>query len=229
MSDALTLVHITLPARQSSTVGTPLLLLLHGVGSNERDLIQLAPYLDPRFFVISARAPITLAPGMYAWFEVQLDPVRPIINPQQAESSRQKLLTFIGETVDRYGVDSSRVYLMGFSQGAIMSLGVALTSPEKVAGIVAMSGRVLPEIIPLIAPPEALAGLPIFVAHGTEDQVLPIHHGRAARDLLERLPVALTYREYPIGHQVAEESLTDITAWLAERLNEPPRIPRNPP
>ena len=225
----MTLVHITLPARQPSKAGTPLLLLLHGVGSNERDLIQLAPYLDPRFFVISARAPITLAPGMYGWFEVQLDPVRPIINPQQAESSRQKLLTFIGETVERYGVDSSRVYLMGFSQGAIMSLGVALTSPEKVAGIVAMSGRVLPEITPLIAPPEALAGLPIFVAHGTEDQVLPIHHGRAARDLLERLPVALTYREYPIGHHVAEESLADITAWLAERLNGPPRILRNPP
>ncbi|HET6781639.1 MAG TPA: carboxylesterase, partial [bacterium] len=168
-------------------------------------------------------------PGMYGWFEVQLDPVRPIINPQQAESSRQKLLTFIGETVERYGVDSSRLYLMGFSQGAIMSLGVALTSPEKVAGIVAMSGRVLPEITPLIAPPEVLAGLPIFVAHGTEDQVLPIHHGRAARDLLERLPVALTYREYPIGHHVAEESLADITAWLAERLNEPPRTLRNPP
>lgn len=204
-----------------------MLLLLHGVGSNEHDLIQLAPYLDPRFFIVSARAPITLAPGMYAWFEVQLDPVRPIINPQQAESSRQKLLTFIDETIERYGVDASRVYLMGFSQGAIMSFSVGLTHPEKFAGIVAMSGRVLPEIVPHIAAPEALGDLPIFVAHGTEDQVLPIHHGRAARELLQRLPVALTYREYPMGHQISDQSLADIAGWLTQRLDEPPRPQRD--
>jgi len=205
----------------------PLLLLLHGVGSNEHDLVQLAPYLDPRFFVVSARAPITLAPGMYAWFEVQLDPVRPIINPQQAESSREKLLTFIDKAIETYGIDPVRVYLMGFSQGAIMSLAVALTSPEKVAGVVAMSGRVLPEIVPHIAAPEALRDLPIFVAHGTEDQVLPIHHGRAARELLQRLPVALTYREYPMGHQISDQSLADIAGWLTQRLDEPPRPQRN--
>lgn len=204
-----------------------MLLLLHGVGSNEHDLIQLAPYLDPRFFVVSARAPITLAPGMYAWFEVQLDPVRPIINPQQAESSREKLLTFIDKAIETYRIDPLRVYLMGFSQGAIMSLAVALTSPEKVAGVVAMSGRVLPETAPHIAAPEALRDLPIFVAHGTEDQVLPIHHGRAARELLQRLPVALTYREYPMGHQISDQSLADIAGWLTQRLDEPPRPQRN--
>lgn len=204
-----------------------MLLLLHGVGSNEHDLIQLAPYLDPRFFVVSPRAPITLAPGMYAWFEVQLDPVRPIINPQQAESSREKLLTFIDKAIETYRIDPLRVYLMGFSQGAIMSFSVGLTHPEKIAGIVAMSGRVLPEIVPHIAAPEALRDLPIFVAHGTEDQVLPIHHGRAARELLQRLPVALTYREYPMGHQISDQSLADIAGWLTQRLNEPPRPQRN--
>lgn len=204
-----------------------MLLLLHGVGSNEHDLIQLAPYLDPRFFVVSARAPITLAPGMYAWFEVQLDPVRPIINPQQAESSREKLLTFIDKAIETYRIDPLRVYLMGFSQGAIMSFSVSLTHPEKMAGIVAMSGRVLPEIVPHIAAPEALRDLPIFVAHGTEDQVLPIHHGRAARELLQQLPVALTYREYPIGHQISDQSLADIAGWLTQRLDEPPRPQRN--
>lgn len=217
----LSLVHITQPPRTALQTASPLLLLLHGVGSHEGDLVQLAPFLDGRFFVISARAPVTLAPGMYAWFEVQLDPGRPIINPQQAESSRIRLVGFIDEAIETYRLDPSRVYLMGFSQGAIMSLSVALTRPEKVAGIVAMSGRILPEIAPMIAPPEALRGLPIFVAHGTEDQVLPVHHGRAARDLLQRLPLALTYREYAMGHQVTEESLTEIAAWLGERLDHP--------
>ncbi len=219
MPETLSLVHVTQRPRQPSPGAPPLLLLLHGVGSHEGDLIQLAPYLDGRFFVVSARAPVTLAPGMYAWFEVQLDPVRPIINPEQAESSRKRLITFIDEAVNAYDLDPARVYLMGFSQGAIISLSVALTRPEKVAGVVAMSGRVLPEIAPLIAPPEALTGLPVFVAHGTDDRVLPIHHGRAARDLLQRLPVALSYREYVMGHQVSDESLAEIAAWLGERLD----------
>jgi phospholipase/carboxylesterase len=223
----MTLTHVPLPPRQPSKAEAPLLLLLHGVGSNERDLIQLAPYLDARFFVISARAPITLAAGMYAWFEVQLDPYMPIINPAQAETSRTLLSQFIDDAVSEYHVDRARVSLMGFSQGAIMSLSVGLTEPEKVAGVVAMSGRILPEVTPRIAPPERLAGLPIFVAHGTEDQVLPIHHGRAARELLQRLPVALTYREYPMGHTISDQSLADSAAWLTERLDEPPRAQRD--
>lgn len=217
-SHAPSLVHLTRsPSAQAAM--PPALILLHGVGSHEGDLLQLAPSLDGRFFIISARAPVTLAPGMYAWFEVQLDPVRPIINPQQAEESRKRLIQFIDEAVAAYHLDPARAYLMGFSQGAIISLSVALTRPEKVAGVVAMSGRVLPEVAPLIAPPEALTGLPIFVAHGTEDQVLPVHHGRAARDLLQRLPVALTYREYRMGHQITEESLTDVATWLKEWLD----------
>lgn len=217
------LLHVTRPPRQSAQHAPPLLLLLHGVGSHEGDLIQLAPHLDGRFFVISPRAPITLAPGMYAWFEVQLDPYRPIIDPQQAETSRRLLVTFIDEAVETYALDRSGVYLLGFSQGAIMSFSVALTSPEKISGIVAASGRILPEIASMIAPPKALAGLPIFVAHGREDMVLPIHHGRAARELLERLPVALSYREYAMGHHISDECLADIAAWLTERLDHPAR------
>jgi phospholipase/carboxylesterase len=214
------LVHLTRPPEQLEPGPPPLLLLLHGVGSHEGDLIQLAPYLDPRFFVASARAPNTLAPGSYAWFHVEFTPQGPVINPGEAESSRQALLGFIDELVDTYGLDPARVYAMGFSQGAIMGFSLALTRPDKLAGLVAHSGRILPEIRPLIAPAEELRGLPVFVLHGTADAVLPIHHGRASRDLLSDLPVRLTYREYPIEHQISAESLGDAAAWLSERLDE---------
>jgi len=198
----------------------PLLLLLHGVGSHEGDLMGLAPALDPRFYVVSARAPITLAPGAYAWFHVEFAPTGPVINPQEAEASRITLLRFIDEVIQHYGVDAKQIYLLGFSQGAILSLSLALTEPQKLlAGVVAMSGRVLPEILPRMAPPEAMAGLPILLIHGTADPVLGIEYGRAARDRLSALPVALTYREYPMGHQVTEESFTDVAAWLRDRLD----------
>lgn len=218
-SQRLSLHHLVRPPTQPPAGRPPLLLLLHGVGSHEGDLMQLAPSLDGRFFVISARAPIPLGPGMYAWFHVVLDPFQPVINPQEAEQSRQTLLTFVDEVVNAYGADPRAVYLLGFSQGAIIGLSVALTSPEKIAGIVAMSGRILPEILPMMAAGEALRDLPIFVAHGVEDPILPIHHGRATRDCLAALPVRLTYREYPMGHHVTEDSLRDATAWLTERLD----------
>lgn len=222
-TQARSLIHLTREPTQRESGLPPLLLLLHGVGSHEADLMGLAPYLDGRCFIVSARAPITLAPGMFAWFHVELDPFHPVINPEEAERSRQALLRFIDELIETYGLDSTRVYLTGFSQGAIMSLSLALTRPDKLAGVVAMSGRILPEVLPLMAPREAFKGLPIFVAHGTNDQVLPIHHGRAARDRLAGLPVSLTYREYPMGHEVAAESLADITAWLRERLDSKER------
>lgn len=198
----------------------PLLLLLHGVGSNEHDLFGLAPLIDERFVVVSLRAPITLGPGSYAWFEITFTPQGPVINPEQAERSRQLLIDFIGEAFAEYGANSRQVYMMGFSQGAIMSASVALTRPDLVAGAVLMSGRILPEIRPIMADPERLKRLPLLVVHGTRDTVLPVQHGRASRGLLASLPVNLTYREYAMGHEVSEESLRDVLAWLEGRVDQ---------
>ena len=217
--NTLPLVHLVRqPLMEAGT--PPLLRLLHGVGSNEHDLFELAPFLDKRFLIISVRAPNTLGPGSYAWFEVNFTPQGPVIHPEQAEASRKTLITFIKEAITTYGADPKRVYLMGFSQGAIMSASVALTRPELVAGAVLMSGRILPEIQPLMASKEELAGLPFIVVHGTADMVLPITHGRASRELLSSLPVNLTYHEYPMGHEVNQESLNDVTIWLTEELDK---------
>jgi phospholipase/carboxylesterase len=198
----------------------PLLLLLHGIGSNERDLFDLAPYLDQRFLILSLRAPNTIGRDSYAWFQIDYSPQGSQLNAEQAEDSRQKLITFIGEAVTAYGADPERVYLMGFSQGAIMSASIALTRPDLIAGAVLMSGRILPQIQTLIAPVEQLQGLPILVVHGTLDQVLAIENGRNSRDLLSALPVNLTYHEYAMGHTVSEESLADVTKWLSEQLDK---------
>ncbi len=214
----LSLTHLMRPPVRSST-RPPLLILLHGLGSNEHDLFSLAPMLDPRLLIVSARAPHVRSQRSYAWFEVAFTPQGPVINPQQAESSRQALLRFIPEVTEAYGTDSARTYLMGFSQGAIMSASVALTEPELIAGAVLMSGRILPEIRPLIAAPERLSGLPLLVVHGLSDSVLPIHHAHASRTLLQSLPVQLDYHEYQMAHEVSEESLRDVSTWLTARID----------
>ncbi|HKQ79927.1 MAG TPA: dienelactone hydrolase family protein [Blastocatellia bacterium] len=220
MSDhTFSLFHQTAPPKSGIDGKPPLLLLLHGYGANEDDLFSLAPYLDERFMVVSARAPVVLQPMSYAWFNLGFTPQGVIVNPEEVDSSRRTIHKFIGEIVEAYECDPDAVYLMGFSQGAMMSLAVALTYPGSAAGVVAMSGRMLPQIHAMITDKDALIGLPIFMAHGTRDTLLPINQGRDAREKLSELPVELTYREYDMGHEISYNSLQDITDWLKKRLD----------
>ncbi|MGH9945272.1 MAG: alpha/beta hydrolase [Pyrinomonadaceae bacterium] len=218
----LSLTYRSRPAQQAgpdaAAATTPLLLLLHGIGSNEDDLYGLAPYLDPRFQVASARAPYTLGPMAYGWFNIEYTAQGLVADLAQVAQSYQRLLTFIGELADKHGAAQSGVYLLGFSQGAMMSLYVALTRPELVAGVAALSGRLPAPALEHLAAHEALTGLPVLVTHGTQDPVIPVAHAREARAELERLPVDLTYREYPMGHEVSMESLADVRAWLSALL-----------
>jgi phospholipase/carboxylesterase len=216
------LFHKTVPPRAgldaASDRKTPLLLLLHGYGANEDDLLSLANYLDPRFLVVSARAPISLGGASYAWFNLGFTPQGIMINPEEIETARQTARRFLGEIVEHYKVDPSSVYLMGFSQGAMMSLACSLTFPGVASGVVALSGRLLPQTVELIGDHELLTGLPIFVGHGVNDPLLPIGHGREIRTKLETLPVDLTYREYEMAHEISIEEVRDVAAWLTARV-----------
>jgi phospholipase/carboxylesterase len=213
----LSLAHLARPATQGQDM-PPLLLLFHGIGSNEEDLMGLESYLDERFVIVSARAPHPYGWGGFAWFEIEWLANGIRIDREQATASRDLIIRFIGEAAAAYGADPARVYLLGFSQGAMMSGWVTLARPDLVAGAVLMSGRIPEEVRPEIAAPERLVGKPFLVTHGVMDQVLPIANGRASRDLLQTLPVDLTYREYPMGHEVSMQSLADVIAWLSARL-----------
>lgn len=216
--------HVVRPAR-AGRGRPPVLILLHGVGSNERDMATLAPTMDPRFVVVSVRSPLTLGPGAFAWFHVQFTAQGPVINPAEAKSGWETLTTFIPDVVAECGGDPVQVYVAGFSQGGIMSLAATLTAPELVAGAVCMSGRLLPEVLPHAASRVRLAGKPVLLLHGTTDNRLGIDFARKARTTLDGLGVALTYRELPMGHEITKESLTAATAWLTARLDEAPRGP----
>ena len=211
--------HVVEPREKPAADRAPLLVLLHGIGSNEDDLYSLAPYLDGRFMVVSARAPVVMGAGSFGWFNIELTPRAMVADLEQAERSRLLVLKFIDELIETYQADPACVFLMGFSQGAMMSLSVALTRPDKATGVVAMSGRLPSQALAQFSAPEALRGMPIFVSHGIYDPLLPIDYGRDCREKLEALPVELTYREYPMGHEVSMESLRDVAAWLSTTLD----------
>jgi phospholipase/carboxylesterase len=215
----LSLKHLVREPVHRGSESPPLLLLLHGIGSNEEDLFGLAPYLDERFLIVSARAPVVLGPGSYGWFQIEFTPGGMVADFEQAKRSLGLLPGFIGELVDAYHADAGRVYLCGFSQGAMMSLSLMLTSPEKIAGVVAMSGRLPRQVLEREPDRASLAGKPVLITHGLYDPVLPVEQGRAARDHLGNLPLELTYREYPMAHEVTAESLRDVAAWLTRSLD----------
>lgn len=194
----------------------PLLLLLHGLGSNEQDLFSFAPHMDPRYRVVSVRAPRAYAYGGFAWFDIHFGPGMPQPNRVHLAEARKVLLSFIEEVRIKY--NPSRLYLGGFSQGAIMSYQTALTHPSLVSGVLAMSGYVLrDDTLPSVAS-EALKAMPIFATHGTHDQVLPVFLGRSTRDYLQSLQLTYTYREYPMGHEVNQACFEDCKSWLAQQV-----------
>lgn len=119
------------------------------------------------------------------------------------------LTALLARVVSEHGVDPVRVFLLGFSQGAIIGASVALTRPDRVAGLVMLSGRILTE---------ALQQTAVFMAHGVHDTQLGIHHGRATQALLAEPGVPTTYCEYDMAHEITAAELSDVDAWLTARL-----------
>ncbi len=198
----------------------PLLILLHGIGADENDLFGLAPFLDECFFIASVQAPFTLPYGGYAWFELILEPNKPMgYNAKQFEQSRQMIFEFIDEIIAEHELDADRVYLCGFSQGSMMSVSCLLQNPKKFAGVVAMSGRAIAKMIPANSNLDDFKDFPILVTHGIYDPVLPIENGRATKEILSRLPVELEYKEYPMAHEISQESLRDVNDWLRLQID----------
>ena len=193
----------------------PLLLLLHGYGSNEEDLFSFASELPQDHYVISVRAPYDLQPYGHAWYAIHFDADENKFSDNvQAKQSVELIAGFIDEIVKQYPIDAKNVTLIGFSQGAILSYATALTYPEKVAKVVALSGYFNPEIMPEVINTKAISHLKFFVSHGSVDQVIPVEWARKAKPALENLGLEIEYHEYPVGHGVAPQNFFDFKNWL---------------
>jgi phospholipase/carboxylesterase len=160
-----------------------------------------------------------LGAGAYGWFNIEFTPQGMTADIEQAKRSLELLPGFVDEIVKAYGADDKCVYVAGFSQGAMMSLALALTRPEKIAAVVALSGRFPSFVLEHDPDRKSLEGMPALVTHGLYDPVLPIEEGRGIQKNLQALPLELTYREYPMGHEVTLESLRDVSAWLSRTLD----------
>ena len=194
-----------------------LLVLHHGRGADEHDLLGLADVLDPqrRLHVVTPRAPLTLAgwPG-YHWYVV---PRVGYPDPDTFHSAYGQLAGFHDELWQRTGIGPERTVLGGFSMGSVMSyaLGLAADRPAP-AGILAFSG-----FVPTVDgwQPD-LAGRPnlrAFIAHGRRDPIMDVAFARRARELLEAGGLDVSYHESDAGHHIDPEHLPAAVAWLQAR------------
>jgi len=211
-----TLIHRVLVPEGPSPGTYPTLILLHGRGADEEDLIGLSSHLDPRFLILSARAPFPFPyGGGHTWYDVG-EVGTP--EPSMFKTSYEKLSTFVLDAIAQYPVDREKVFLLGFSMGTVMSYAMALTQPQLFRGVVANSGYI-PEGTYLELRWNAIASVEFLVTHGAMDPVIPVQLARRAQELLTGAKATFSYKEYPMAHQISEESLADVAAWLTHRLD----------
>jgi phospholipase/carboxylesterase len=191
---------------------TPLVVLLHGRGADEHDLIDLAGELPRSYAYASLRGPLALPEGGYRWFEDR-GVARPIGKSLRAAVAGVRAWVDGPQTAE---YDRTRTYLLGFSAGMMLAGALILDEPSRFAGAVLLSGAIALDTGD--ATPQRLAGLPVFFAHGTADTMIPADLVRSTqRYLSEQSGAELTERSYPHEHSISRREIQDIAAWFAER------------
>lgn len=213
------LYHLVREPKEQTT-NTPVLILLHGYGSNEEDLFSFSSELPDEYLILSVRAPYQLPPYGYAWYAINFDAdENKFSDIPQAKASRDLIVTFLDEVVALYNVKMKNITLVGFSQGAILSHAVALSYPDKIKRVVALSGYLNKDLLVEGYESNDFSELKIFASHGTVDQVIPVEWARKSPVVLKELGVQTTFREYPAGHGVTPQNFYDFKQFLIDTKN----------
>ncbi len=195
----------------------PAVVVLHGRGADEEDLLPVARHLPDDFHVVSLRAPDPLQGG-YTWYELDLSGGG-LEESQPDAGDFRRSLDLVAESVERateaYDLDPDRIGLLGFSQGAITSLSLVLADPDRYAWVVALHGYLADSHADL--DPDGIEGKPVFVGAGAGDRVIPESRSAAAADRFAEVGADVTSDSYPGGHGIGQRELADVVAFVESR------------
>lgn len=199
----------------------PTIVALHGWGASAMDLLGLAPYLAGGQFLLlcpQGTVEVPLGPMVgYGWFPITLGaPPDPGEFARGVDDARR----FLDAALRRYPIDPKKLVIFGFSQGGVIAYALALTDPERFAGLIALSSW-LPEPVAQTLSLRPCEQLPTLVHHGTADELIDVGRGRESVETLRRLRVPVTYREFDMGHEINADSLGDLSAWLENKILSP--------
>ncbi|WP_378935756.1 alpha/beta hydrolase [Metabacillus herbersteinensis] len=193
----------------------PALFVMHGIGSNEQNMLSLVNGLEEQFYIFSIRGHLEQPPG-FAYFTIQGygKPHREVFD--QAIS---KLRSFIDYASDQYPLDLSQLYLLGFSQGAILSMTLGLTLGDRIKGIIALSGYI-PAFVKDEYNVKSVNQMSLFISHGEMDQVLPYEWGKDNNEYFQGLGATVMFKTYQEGHTVSVQNHDDYVKWLLDSLEK---------
>ena len=189
-----------------------ILVLLHGYGSNEHDLPGLGSALSSDCTLLSLRAPIDLPFGGHAWFSLYPQEKGFKADIPEALKALDRLEQLLEELIERYAPASGKVWLLGFSQGSMLSQALMLRKSEQIEGVIGLSGYLPDPLIPKALPsPEQMPE--IFLVHGTEDEVIDVEKARRSHRWYQEQGIPHEYHEFPIGHEVGMEEIDLMDKW----------------
>ena len=207
------------PARDLKKVRATL-VLLHGYGADEYDLMGLASYFNPDIQVLSIRGSGLTPYGGASWFDIDMLSDGTLrFNIDQAKVSTQGVIEILSHMQLDGIIPEKQIILAGFSQGATISNLISLQKPELLQALLIMSGRLPDDMVEFSGDTSRFNHLPVFAGHGTHDNVIPIEFGRQIVSFLD--PIAdLEHHEYAMGHEISQPELEHIQAWLEHVLSK---------
>jgi phospholipase/carboxylesterase len=189
----------------------PAVVMVHGWLGNENVMSVFERTLPEGVGIISPRAPFEIAADSYGWFKLD--------QPDTFAPGLAALEALVRGLPEAYPLDPARLLLMGFSQGAAMCFSLLLKEPALVPAVAGLAGFLPREAQPWAAPGR-LAGRRVLVAHGTEDDTVPVARSREAAEALRAAGAAVDYREYAVGHKLNAQGMKDLKAWLGEVVGQ---------
>ncbi len=205
--------------RKSENNNTPSqsIFFLHGFGSNMQDLFGLSPLFNQNWTCVSLQASIPVQYNGWAWAELDFQNIGKLPKPEQMKIHQEKVFESIEQCIKKLDLDPNRINLLGFSQGASLSIYSGLKNPNTFNSVVALSGFFPVKEISKEVDREAIRGLELFMGHGRLDPVVPIGLGHDTKNGLIDIGVNPNYNEYDSEHTISNECLNDILKWLEER------------
>lgn len=202
-------VHLPVNLEQGKKY--PVIFTLHGKGSNERNMFGLVAPLAEDFIIIGVRGNLPLGTG-YQYYDLKSlgNPIREMFDQAVTD-----LEAFIHYATEKYPVDPDKRYLLGFSQGAILSMTLALTMGEQLKGIVALNGYI-PDFVKTEYALRSMKKVSVFASHGEYDSVFPVRIGHETAAYLQEYTERLTFNLYPTDHGVSEENQLDFLKWIKQ-------------
>lgn len=206
------LIHFAhIPPAASPAAPAPLVVMVHGFAGDEASMWIFKQTIPADVAIITPRAPLALDEGGNMWFRYDRKRLQPQV--ESLEAAQAQLEHFLERLPVHYPVDPTQLVLMGFSQGAMMCNHFVINNPDRVLGVASLAGAV--PLPPQNPQSNQLGGVPVFVAHGLRDDVIPVNQGRLTHRIFTALGADVTYGEYPAAHKLHTDGIKALKQWLA--------------